>query len=157
MEISKLKRKRLAKTYTWKIISLILLILLVFSFYSNGSIDLSKRNLTPEEAKQRATDFLSLTKENTAHISVTVDKVIETDGLYELYLSVTTRDVTQKTTAYMTKDGKYFFNQAVDLEEVFYLMNKLETVEEIEEIKEETEPIEEEPEILEETPNETEL
>lgn len=139
-----LKRKRLARIYGWKIATIILLILLIFSIYTEPFT--TSKKISKEEAVERVNDFLKL--DETSDLTAIVDDIIERDNVYEVKISITMGDFTQKTTAHLTKDGKLFFPQSVDLNEVTKI---LEAMEEIEQREEE---IIEEPEIIVEEPEE---
>src|SRR3989344_634860 len=113
-------------TSTWKALTGIMVILLLFSIFTDG-FQFSKDQSSPmegelslDEAKIKALDFVNhflLKPPFTANLVSSQEE----DGLYKLTLSVA-GDIVD---SYMTKDGKLFFPQGLVVEEV---VGELETV-----------------------------
>ena len=105
--------RRSKKSYTWQIISAILLILLVISFFRGSGSEEIEGELTIDEAGQKIMTFINgnLMQPGT---EATLDSIVEEAGIYKMELSV----ADQTVTSYVTKDGKTFFPQAMEMEEV---------------------------------------
>lgn len=101
-----------------KIVLLVLIsvVLLTIIGYKNDRFKLNfldgTKTITAEEAKSKAIKFINdnLVQPGT---QVDVKSVSEEGGLYRLDLSVGKQDIA----AYMTKDGKKFFPEAMDIED----------------------------------------
>jgi hypothetical protein len=104
--------RKARKSYTWQIISAILLLLLIISFF-RGSDSGMEGALTKEEAGQKIMSFINnnLMAPGT---EATLDSIEEEAGIYKMEISAED----QKITSYVTKDGKVFFPQAMDIAEV---------------------------------------
>ena len=72
------------------------------------------KTLSLEEAKVKAVDFINknLMQPGT---TVSIKEASEEDGMYKLAINMSNG---QEVTSYITKDGKKFFPQAMDIEEV---------------------------------------
>lgn len=70
--------------------------------------------LTPEEAKTRVTDFINKNLMQ-AGSEVSIKEVSEENGMYKIIVNVSEG---QEITSYLTKDGKKFFPQVMDIDEV---------------------------------------
>ncbi len=105
-------RKR-KMSYTWQIISAVLLIVLIITFFKCSGTEEVEGVMTTEEAGQEVMTFINgnLMQPGT---EATLDSIAEESGLYKLEISA--QD--QKITSYVTKDGKVFFPQAMELDEV---------------------------------------
>lgn len=102
------------KINTWKIFTAICLILLIASIATNG-FKLSK-GLSKNDAKEIADEFI---KNNliSQGVSISIDDITEQNNLYLLDITVSSQGQTQNVKSYITKDGKLFFPQAIDIAE----------------------------------------
>jgi protein-disulfide isomerase len=102
------KSKNVKKTDIWKIVSGILFLLLIASFFFGGS-DV-KGTITKEEASEKAIEFIN---ENMLQpgTTATVKEVVEEKGLYKMVLQIGTNEFD----SYVTKDGGVLFPSVVDL------------------------------------------
>ncbi|MCD6367849.1 MAG: hypothetical protein J7L45_02060, partial [Candidatus Aenigmarchaeota archaeon] len=71
--------------------------------------------ITAEDANQKALDVIKnhLVPPGT---QVSIDSIKEISGIYEINLTVKLNGRDQKFTSYMTKDGKLFFPQGIDID-----------------------------------------
>ncbi len=104
--------KRSKKGNYWKFLSLILLALLVFSVFTDYNLSTNNSNLSGEAAASKA---VTLINENILQGQAVAElkSVTEEDGLYKLELTVSG----QEALGYITKDGKLFFPQVIELSE----------------------------------------
>jgi len=103
------KKKPKRKTDYWKLATLVLIVLLGISIFTNGFSTGS--GLSKDEAAAKTLDFVNtnLLQGQTA----TIKSVTEEKGVYNLKLSVTGQEVD----SYITKDGVLFFPQVINMEE----------------------------------------
>lgn len=96
----------------------ILFLGLVLVFLSSGCSLLKNtkeaKALTPEEAKTRVADFIN---ENLMQpgSEVSIKEISEENGMYKIIVNISEG---QEITSYLTKDGKKFFPQVMDIDEV---------------------------------------
>ncbi len=69
------------------------------------------KNLTPDQAKAKITDFINNQLLAGASYKATVDTISDFSGVYKMSIDVNN----QKVDAYMTKDATTFFVQAIDM------------------------------------------
>lgn len=113
---SKQVRKTVPKarrSYTWQIISAVLLVLLVFSFFKGTGDNNVEGVLSEEEAGQRIMNFINGNLMQPG-MEATLNSIEEQAGVYKMDISADGQSIT----SYVTKDGKTFFPQAMELEEV---------------------------------------
>ena len=106
------KKKKEMKVNNWAIVSGVLAVLFVISIYTAGfSFGNDGDSLTKEDASQKALNFVNeeLLQGQTA---ATLKEVTEEAGLYNLKLNVAGQEVD----SYVTKDGKLFFPQAIEVD-----------------------------------------
>ncbi len=100
------------KVSTWKVIAGILLVLIIFSIYTEG-FGVKNSNgteLTLSEAEDKALTYVN-TNLLQAPFVATVEKSAAVGDLYKITLSV----AGQSVDSYLTKDGNLFFPQGFDL------------------------------------------
>lgn len=92
-------------------VAVILIVLAVLNFNKGGLFAGAGQRLTPDQAKTRAEDFINknLVEGTTASITSVEDY---NDSLYKLKVKVGETDID----SYITKDGKQFFPQAMDID-----------------------------------------
>lgn len=94
-----------------------IILLAVLSLLISGcSVNFGKNKavvLTPDEAKVKATDFINKNLMQ-AGSSVTITEVTEENGLYKMKVKLTNG---QEINSYLTKDGKTFFPQSMEIAE----------------------------------------
>jgi protein-disulfide isomerase len=90
----------------------VILIIVAFANFG-GSMFSGGKKLSPDEAKAKALDFINknLVQGTTASITSVTDY---SDSLYKLSVQVGTNNID----SYMTKDGKQFFPQAMNIDDV---------------------------------------
>ncbi|MBU2634536.1 MAG: DsbA family protein [Nanoarchaeota archaeon] len=103
------------KISTWKILTAVFAILLVASVATNGFKSMG--GLSKESAKQTANDFIQ-TNLVSPGVSIDIESITEKNGLYLLDVAVTAEGTTQNVESYISKDGKLFFPQALDMEAI---------------------------------------
>lgn len=94
--------------------TIVLLLALSFVLSGCGLPDLTKKkekNITPEEAGSRAAKFINENLMNQGN-EVSVKEITEEGGLYKMTVSLPNG---KEITSYMTKDGKKFFPEAMDV------------------------------------------
>ena len=101
------------KISAWKILTFVFAILLIVSLATDG-FNLSK-GLSKEAAKQKADDFIQ-NNLISGGVAIDIDDIKEENGLYILDVAVTSEGVTQNVESYITKDGKLFFPQAIEMD-----------------------------------------
>lgn len=95
-------------------VAVILIVLAVANFNGGGKLfGAGGSNLTPDQAKAKAEDFINknLVQGTTASITAVEDY---NDSLYKLKVTVGDTDID----SYITKDGKQFFPQAMEIDGV---------------------------------------
>lgn len=96
----------------------ILFLSLVLIFLSTGcslpKTTKEAKALTPEEAKIRVTDFINNNLMQPGS-EVSIKEVTEENGMYKIIVNITGG---QEIISYLTKDGKKFFPQVMDIDEV---------------------------------------
>ncbi|MCD6398293.1 MAG: hypothetical protein J7L08_00025, partial [Candidatus Aenigmarchaeota archaeon] len=102
----------------WKtsfIFSAIVIIVLLGVILTDIGIGSSK--ITADAAGQRALNLINggLVPPGT---EISVDAITNEGGVYQLNISLTYNNQTQSVTSYMSKDGKYFFPQGMDINEI---------------------------------------
>ena len=85
------------------IISVLVLVLAVvgYNFFDTG------KNISPKEAEAKVMELIAMNPENPA----VVKEVVEEDGLYKITVSINE----QEFYSYLSKDGKMFFPEMIDL------------------------------------------
>ena len=68
----------------------------------------------PEQAEEQALNFIN-TYLVDAQTNVDISNFIEISGVYQMELNISNG---QQVTAYMTKDGKYFFTEGIDMDKL---------------------------------------
>ena len=122
MEEKKIEEKKLIKKMPeissqkmWIGATIVVVVLIIIFGSKGGWKDKfsGSKTLTADEAKTTALDFIdgNLVAPGTA---VEVKEVVDENGLYKLNLDVSGQEIT----AYITKDGKTFFPQAMDIEDI---------------------------------------
>jgi molecular chaperone DnaK (HSP70) len=81
-------------------------------FILSGCSDNGSDALNADEAKQKAEGFVNDYLIGDGQTTATVADISETEGLYQLKVQVNEQTID----AYMTKDGKTFFPQGIDME-----------------------------------------
>jgi hypothetical protein len=99
---------RLRKKHFWEITSVVLLILLIFSWYYNFDLNIKSK----EEVGQDVVDFIN-TNIFRGQVEGKLEEVTEEYGLYSIKINIRG----QELNPYATKDGKIFFPQGIELEE----------------------------------------
>ena len=97
-----IKRK---KNNTWKIISGVLFVLLLVSYFQG-----SGTSIKPDDAKAQALTFINNNLLRAGTVA-TINSIEEENGLFKMALVVEG----QEFDSYMTKDGKLLFPSAVDM------------------------------------------
>lgn len=97
-----------------KIIILSLMLVFATTGCDKLGTETKVKTLSLEEAKVKAVDFINknLMQPGT---TVSIKEASEEDGMYKLAINMSNG---QEVTSYITKDGKKFFPQAMDIEEV---------------------------------------
>jgi len=94
----------------WYVVTGVLVLLLVMSFFTSGFKFFSSESVSKEEASQKTLDFINknlLQGQATASV-----KEIKDEGsIYSMKLSVNGQEIN----SYVSKDGKLFFPQAIDV------------------------------------------
>ena len=119
------KEKKYVKS-VWRSVSVAFIILFIVtsavlaSSSLSGTVPFSFQSTeakAPDEVAQTAVDFI---KENMVApgTEVSVKEVSEEKGLYKIVLEVKSGTMAQEVESYITKDGKIFFPQAIDMDEV---------------------------------------
>ena len=119
------KEKKYVKS-VWRSVSIafILLFIVTSSVLASSSLSgtvpfsfQSTEEKAPDEVAQDAVDFI---KENMVApgTEVSIKEVSEENGLYKIVLEVKSGDMGQEVESYITKDGKIFFPQAIDMDEI---------------------------------------
>lgn len=93
----------------------IVLIIIGLVLTSNKSM-FGKKTLSPAEAKARAESFIKDFLVSSDTVFSLAEPIDYNEGLYEI--EVTLQDSGQPIKSYMTKDGKLFIPQAMDIDEV---------------------------------------
>jgi len=108
--------KKIKKTLIWQVIAAVLAIALIVSIYyfkTSGNQGDVSGTLSKEDVK---TQMLSFIKDNLVAPGTAVDitSIEEENGMYKINVSVQGQSIE----SYSTKDGKIFFPQAMNLEQV---------------------------------------
>jgi len=111
----KIKSTKVNNTMTWKIISLVLLVALIISlFWGSGNSEISVEDaLSAEEAGQEMMNFINANLIQPG-MEATLDSITEEKGVYKMEITAGE----QQIQSYVTKDGKVFFPQGMDIAEV---------------------------------------
>ena len=117
-KISK-KEKRYIKN-VWKSISIassilvIILLIVIFLGFSSSGIT---GTMSADAATQKTLDFIKeyMIRPGT---NVSVKDVTEEEGLYKITIELKMGSMSQEVESYVTKDGKLFFPQAIDMDKV---------------------------------------
>ena len=126
---------------TWKALSGLLVVLLLFAVFSNGfdfaaTGAASTDSLTLADAEAKALDFVNINLLQPPFVAE-VQSSVDAGNLYKITLTVAGESVD----SYITKDGKLFFPQGFDIAEVEGApANNVEPVVELETGTEENEP-----------------
>lgn len=110
------KPKKMKKTHVWQALSAILAILLIVSIFTGGfgiGAPSSGSPLSSDDAADKAVGYIN---ENllTAGQEATLGEVEEEANLYKMKLKI----AGQEYDSFITKDGKYLFPSAIDLENI---------------------------------------
>jgi len=100
---------KLRKMHFWELLSVVLLVLLVFSYYKGFDLNVKSK----EEVGEEVVDFIN-TNIFRGQVKADLVDITEEYGLYSVKLDVSGEELN----SYATKDGKILFPQAIDLEEV---------------------------------------
>jgi len=100
------------KISAWKILTIMFAILFIASLATSGFKSIG--GLSKESAKQTANDFIQ-TNLVSPDVSIDIEDITEKNGLYVLDIAVTAQGTTQNVESYITKDGKLFFPQALEI------------------------------------------
>ncbi len=110
----------LSRVSTWKAITGLLLILLAFSFFTEGfSFDGASASISPDDAQIKALNFVN-TEILPPPLYAEAGETEDVGSLYKVELSIITKDGTlpgqpiQSINSYITKDGALFFPQGFD-------------------------------------------
>lgn len=101
------------KISAWKILTVVFAILLIVSLATNG-FKFSK-GLSEDAARQKADDFIQ-NNLISGGVAIDIENIKEEGDLYILDVAVTSQGVTQNVESYITKDGKLFFPQAIEMD-----------------------------------------
>ncbi|MDD2807384.1 MAG: hypothetical protein PHW95_02610 [Patescibacteria group bacterium] len=106
----------------WVIISIVLAIALIgVSVYAFGPLKSTKGdNMVVKSSDQASSDLISFINQvYGAQVgNATLKSTTEKSGLYEIALSISTNGQPTDQTVYVTKDGKYFIPQVIDIADV---------------------------------------
>ena len=114
------------KANTWKILTIVFILLFIAAIFTKGFTLLSITGsavLSQDSAKTKANDFIQKYLIGPG-VTIDVNKVSEESGLYALNMTANSNGVSQAAKAYITKDGKLFFLQAIPLDEIDNLLNQ---------------------------------
>ena len=114
------------KMNTWKVLTIVFILLFVAAIFTKGFTLLSITGsavLSQDSAKTKANDFIQKYLIGPG-VTIDVNKVSEESGLYALNMTANSNGVSQAAKAYITKDGKLFFLQAIPLDEIDNLLNQ---------------------------------
>jgi len=107
------------KNYTWMIVSLVAIVLLIASVITGGFSSItgsvigggtSGAEISVEEAKVKALDFINTNLLGPGS-EAEVNEIVEENGLYKMSITV----AGQTVDSYVTKDGSLLFPSAIDL------------------------------------------
>lgn len=117
----KKEKKKSKKMDFWKtgflgsvVVIIILLVVVLAGFGCRGATG----KMTSDQASQEVLDLIQNGGLVPAGTEVSVDQIQEEAGLYKVDVSLNVQGQTQEITSYLSKDGKYFFPQAMNVEEV---------------------------------------
>ena len=115
------------KLNTWKVLTAVLALLLIFAVFTRGFSLIGLTGLTvlsQDDSKEKVDDFI---QENfaTPDVQITLDSISEESGLYKIELTATSLGQAQKAVSYLSKDGKLFFIQGINLDEFNALKEQL--------------------------------
>ncbi len=104
---------------TWKILTVVFALLLVFAVVTKGFSLIGLTGLTVlsvDDAKDKIDQFV---QENfaTEGVIITIDDITEESGLYKIDLTANYLGKTEKAVSYLSKDGKLFFVQGINIDE----------------------------------------
>jgi len=106
------------KQNIWKIsfISSVIVIIILLGIIFTG-VGIGSSKITSDAAGQKALSLINgvLVPPGTG---VSIDAVADEGGVYQLNISLSYNNQTQGVISYMSKDGKYFFPQGMDINEV---------------------------------------
>ena len=105
------------KTMPWKIMTGILAILLIAVIAMPGNEDTNSNALDETTAKELAETFIESSLLGP-EVELDIESIEENNGLYALNLTVTSNGQSQKATSYLSLDGKMFFVQGMNIDEV---------------------------------------
>ncbi|MCK5473858.1 MAG: hypothetical protein KAI53_00490 [Candidatus Aenigmarchaeota archaeon] len=105
------------KTMPWKITTGILAILLIAVIAMPGNENTNSNALDETAAKELAETFIQSSLLGP-EVELDIDDIEENNGLYALNLTVTANGQAQKATSYLSLDGKMFFVQGMNIDEV---------------------------------------
>ncbi len=114
------------KMNTWKVLTIVFILLFIAAIFTKGFTLLNITGsavLSQDSAKTKANDFIQKYLIGPG-VSIDVEKVSEESGLYAIDLTANSNGVSQAAKAYITKDGKLFFLQAIPLDEIDNLLNQ---------------------------------
>jgi len=112
------KEKKYIKN-VWKSVSIAFIILSVILFGIVLSGFISPRESGTISADMAAEKVLTFIRENmvSSGTEVSVKEIVEEGGLYKMGIKVSYGNQTQNVETYITKDGKIFFPQAINIDE----------------------------------------
>ena len=110
IETHHIKKKKFS---IWKILTAVLFVLLVVSIFTYGfrSGNMQKGVVSKDQAAKKTLDFLN-TQLLAGRASATLDSVTEENQMYKVAITLNG----QQGSVYVSKDGKYLFPQAIDLD-----------------------------------------
>lgn len=123
-EPSSINQKK--KTNTWKILTIVFILLFIAALFTRGFTILNvtgKAALSKDDAKAKADDFIQKYIVLPG-ITINIDNIAEESGLYRIDITATSGDSTENAKAYLSKDGKLFFLQAIPLDDVDSLLQQ---------------------------------
>ncbi len=127
----------------WKILTVIFALLFIAALFTRGFTLLNitgKAVLSEDEAKTKADDFIQKYLALPG-VSIELKELSEVSGLYKLDITASGDGQSQDASAYISKDGKLFFLQAIPLDEIENLLNQQQASGDIQEIGTPTEII----------------
>ncbi len=105
-----MKEIRIKKIYLWQGLSILLIILIIISFLTNGFKVFNL--ISKEEAKERVINFLNTALAGKGQPTITDLK--EEKGLYMLNINLNG----QQFNSYLSKDGSLFFPSVIVLDKL---------------------------------------
>ena len=110
----------------WMVLTVVFILLFAISLFTRGFSSLSITGsavLSQDSAKTKANDFIQKYIANPG-VTIKIDDIKVESGLYALNITASANGQTQSAKAYVTKDGKLFFLQAIPLDNVDELLKQ---------------------------------